>query len=598
MSAQDVSALQAEVARLHTEIRALKVGGDEITIADYLLKRLEQLGVKHMFGVPGDFNLAFLDYVEDFPTIDWVGNCNELNAAYAADGYARVNEHGVGVVTTTFGVGELSAINGIAGAFSEIVPVLHIAGVPSTDLQSKKALLHHTLGDGRFDAYRKAAEQFTISQANITNKTTAAAQIDRILTDLITSSRPVYLTLPTNMVTEKISSATLATPLSRLPPPNDLAIERFVLDEIATLAKAAQTDGEEDGIVILVDACAIRHGVREEVKELCEKTGFPVYAAPMGKTAVSESYERYGGIYIGNITHPDIKEKIENAKLILSVGALKSDFNTGNFTYSIPVSNTIELHSDHTNVQYASFPGIGMKQLLPKLTDLLSCYRSCALKIPVPPYQVVVPTEAGNEKITHDWFWPRVAKFFKPKDIIVSETGTSNFGLLDVPLPHQSVFVSQILWGSIGWATGSMLGAAIAGRDLGLGRVILFIGDGSIQLTVQEVSTMIRHGLKPIIFVLNNEGYTIERCIHGKNRKYNDIANWHWTGLLNFFGDDPSGKLSNSYTVRNKVELEKLLDDASFANTEKIQLVEVMMDKFDAPRALKVQTGISEVWED
>jgi pyruvate decarboxylase len=598
MSSQDVPSLQAKVSRLHAELQALKVGGEQITIADYLLKRLEQLGVKHMFGVPGDFNLAFLDYVEDFPTIDWVGNCNELNAAYAADGYARVNEHSIGAVTTTFGVGELSATNGIAGAFSEIVPVLHIAGVPSTDQQSKKTLLHHTLGDGRFDAYRKAAEQFTISQANITNKTTAAAQIDRILTDLITSARPVYLTLPTNMVAEKIPSASLATPLSRSPPPNDPAVENFVLEEIGKLAKAAQGDGEKNGIVILVDACAIRHGVREEVRELCEKTGFPVYAAPMGKTAISENYERYGGIYIGSITHPDIKEKIENAKLILSIGALKSDFNTGNFTYSIPVSNTIELHSDHTNVQYATFPAIGMKQLLPKLTKLLSSYRSCALNIPVPPYELVVPTEPGNEKITHNWFWPKVAKFFKPKDIIVSETGTSNFGLLDVPFPHQSVFVSQILWGSIGWATGSALGAAIAGRDLGLGRVILFIGDGSIQLTVQEISTMIRLGLKPIIFVLNNEGYTIERCIHGKNRKYNDIANWHWTGLLKFFGDDPSGKLSKSYTVHNKLELSNLLDDASFAGTEKIQLVEVMMDKFDAPRGLKVQTGINEAWEE
>jgi pyruvate decarboxylase len=202
-------------------------------------------------------------------------------------------------------------------------------------------LLHHTLGDGRyvnishqgrifvedwiwishdnenrFGAYRKAAEQFTFSQADITSKTTAAAQIDRILTDLITSvglpdyqqfvilnnfvaqARPVYLTLPTNMVTEKISSASLATPLSRSPPSNDPATEIFVLDEIAKLAQAAQGEGEQDGIVILVDACAIRHGVRDEVKELCVKTGFPVYAAPMGKTAVSESYERYGGVRV------------------------------------------------------------------------------------------------------------------------------------------------------------------------------------------------------------------------------------------------------------------------------------------------------------
>ena len=165
----------------------------------------------------------------------------------------------------------------------------------------------------RFDAYRKAAEQFTIAQADITSKATAAAQIDRVLTDLITyvciscalsnprltnlpQVRPVYLTMPTNMVDQKISSAPLSTHLSRRAQSNDPSVEKFVLDEIAKLAKAAQSESEKDGIVILVDACAIRHHARDEVKELCEKTGFPVYAAPMGKTAVSEEYERYGGV--------------------------------------------------------------------------------------------------------------------------------------------------------------------------------------------------------------------------------------------------------------------------------------------------------------
>jgi pyruvate decarboxylase len=597
MSSQNATSLQDQVNRLQSEVQALKRGGEQITISNYLLTRLEQLGVKHMFGVPGDFNLRFLDYVEDFPTINWVGNCNELNAAYAADGYARVNEHGIGALTTTFGVGELSAINGIAGAFSEMVPVLHITGVPSTDQQEHKALLHHTLGDGRFDAYYKATQQVTIAQAEIMSAATAAAEIDRILTDLITFVRPVYLAMPTNMVDQKIFSAPLSTPLSPRVPANEPAVEKFVIDEIAKLAKVAQTEGEKDGIIILVDACAIRHHVRDEVRDLCEKTGFPVYAAPMGKTAVSEEYERYGGIYIGSITAPEIKEKIENAKLILSVGSLKSDFNTGNFSYSIPVSNTVEFHSEYTQVQYATFPKIGMKNLLPKITNALSRYRSSAIKIPVPPYKVVVPQES-NETITHSWFWPRVGKFFKPKDIVVGETGTSNFGLLDTPMPDKSVFVSQILFGSIGWATGSTLGAAIAGRDLGLGRTILFTGDGSIQLTIQEISTMIRVGLKPIIFVINNAGYTIERCIHGESRKYNDIANWHWTSLLKFFGDDPSGELSNSYTVKSKAEVSALLDNPAFANAEKIQLVEVIMHKYDAPRALKVTTGFNESLED
>ncbi|KAJ7858459.1 pyruvate decarboxylase [Mycena leptocephala] len=587
MSSDAVSPLQGEVNRLRLQLQTLQANNasEPIEVGNYLLARLEQLKVTKMFGVPGDFNLGFLDLVEDHRTIDWVGNCNELNAAYAADGYARVKEHSVGVVLTTFGVGELSAINGIAGAFSEIVPVVHVVGVPSTTQQKAKALLHHTLGDGRYDAYIKAAENFTISQGIITDKDMAAATIDRVLTDCITKARPVYLTLPTNLVFEKISSERLKIPLSRTQPPNDPEIEEFVVGEILKLAASAQDD-----VVILVDACAIRHDAREEVNELIKKTGFPVYSAPMGKTAVSETYERYGGLYVGSITKPDVKEKVESAKLILSIGCIKSDFNTANFTYGIPTSRTVELHSDHIKVQHGVFPAIGMKQLLPRLTARLEPGSSAARKIPVPEFRAILPQE-DNEIITQAWLWPRVSEFFRPKDVIVAETGTSNFGILEVPLPEQAVYLSQILWGSIGWTVGSTLGAAFAAQEMGLNRTILFIGDGSLQLTVQELSSMLRHGLKPIIFVLNNEGYEIERCIHGRDRKYNDIANWNWTGLLSVLGD-ASLTLSQSYTVRTKSELSALLDTPSFAEAGKMQLVEVVMQKHDAPRSLTVQAEL------
>lgn len=583
--------LQAEVNRLQHELQTLKVQylneDDElITISEYILKRLEQLNVTSIFGVPGDFNMPFLDFIEDHPTIEWIGNCNELNAAYAADGYARVKEHSIGVVVTTFGVGELSAINGIAGAFSEMVPVLHIVGVPSTTQLKNKPMLHHTLGNGKFDVYTKAAEQVTIAQAMLMNKTQAAAEIDRILTECIVHARPVYLTIPMDLTTEKIPAKRLKVELSRTPPPNDPDVESYVLDEIMELVDDAKQD-----IIVLVDACAIRHDMRQEVNDLLVTTQFPVYATPMGKTAVSEEHERYGGIYIGSITHPSIKERVENANLILSIGALKSDFNTGMFTYRIPAKHTIELHSDHTLVRHAKFPGIGMKSLLPKLTKRLSKYQEDASRIHVPHYKLDVPKES-DDKISHAYFWPRVGKFFRKQDVIVAETGTSNFGMMDVPMPDKSVFVSQILYGSIGWATASTLGAALAARDKCLGRTILFTGDGSMELTVQEISTMTHHNLTPILFVLNNKGYNIERHLHGLNRKYNDIVDWKWTSLLTTLGD-LEGKMSKSYTVRSKSELNKLLDDQEFASAQKIQLVEVIMDKYDTPRALQASADLT-----
>ncbi|KAG6864822.1 hypothetical protein C0993_008500 [Termitomyces sp. T159_Od127] len=411
-----------------------------------------------------------------------------------------------------------------------MVPVLNLVGVPSTSQQNSKPMLHHTLGDGRYDAYTVAAQQFTYSQATLRNSNNAAAEIDRVLIDCITKARPVYLSLPTDLVSAKISTERLRTPLTRSPPPNNPQIESFVVDAIAKQFEEAQGDA-----VVLVDACVIRHGVKDELNEFLKKTKFPVYSTPMGKTAVDENFERYGGIYLGSISRPDVKERVESAKLVLSVGGLRSDFNTGNFSYKIPVKRTIELHSDHTKVQYAAFPGIGMKELIPKLTERLESYHVAASKLVVPRFTAPVPQEK-LQTISHNFFWPRVAEFFRPQDIIVTETGN--------------------------------------------------------QLTVQELSVMLRVGVKPIVFVLNNSGYTIERFIHGKTRKYNDISNWQWTSLLKVLGDADE-TLSNSYTVRTKTELSDLLDNSAFARADKMQVVEVIMDKLDAPRSLQLQAEAS-----
>ncbi|KAF8527454.1 pyruvate decarboxylase [Hysterangium stoloniferum] len=566
-----------------------KQQSSEITIGNYLLARLVQLGVKSMFGVPGDFNLGFLNLVEDHDEIDWVGNCNELNAAYAADGYARVaqavDKHSIGVLTTTFGVGELSAINGIAGAFSEHIPVLHIVGTPSTYQQKMKPLLHHTLGDGRFDAYTKAAEHFTSRQAILMDGWGAAVQIDKLLTECLVQARPVYLSLPTDLVNEKISSAPLEEPLSLIVPPNDPDGEHFVLEEIVKHVEAAGDD-----VAILVDVCAVRHNVVPEVREFAQSTGFPIFSAPMGKGIIPETLETFRGIYSGDSTWPEVLKQVESAKKIISVGALKTDFNSGGFTYRVPTSATIELHSDHTKIGYAVFPDIRMKYLLPKLTERLKSPANLQ-KLSASKWTLSIP-QVSNNTITHAWLWPRMSAFFRENDIVVAETGTASFGSFDIVMPLGGIYLAQILWGSIGWSVGSTLGAAMAAQERELGRVCLFIGDGSLQLTVQEISTMIRQGLKPIIFVIGNKGYTIERILGDRlDRQYNDIADWNFGALLSVLGATEGE--ARSYVARTKDEFSAILDDETFAKTDVIQLVEIIMDKYDAPAPLRRMVELS-----
>jgi pyruvate decarboxylase len=128
---------------------------------------------------------------------------------------------------------------------------------------------------------------------------------------------------------------------------------------------------------------------------------------------------------------------------------------------------------------HALYPGIGFKRLLPNLTTKLAGFKEAALKISVPPFVYPVPDEP-NDIISQAWLWPRVGQFFKPKDVVIAETGTAGFGIIDVPLPKEATLITQVLWGSIGYSVGALLGAACGARDRQLGRTILFVGDGSL----------------------------------------------------------------------------------------------------------------------
>ncbi|BFZ56303.1 hypothetical protein PYCC9005_003348 [Savitreella phatthalungensis] len=563
-----------------------------VTVANYLLTRLQQLGVAKVFGVPGDFNLAFLDEFDRVDGIEWLGNANELNGAYAADGYARV-KNGIAAMITTFGVGELSAMNGVAGSYSEHVGVVHIVGTPSTKAQSSGALLHHTLGNGDFTIFSQMASGVVHSKALLLPDGQAAREIDRVLRDCYITARPVYIGLPTDVAYSETDGTPLKTPIDLSIPQNDKETEDFVVKEVLDLLHKAERP------IILADACAIRHRVVDEVQELMNKTNIPGFSTPMGKSAIDETHARYGGVYIGDVTQPHIKKVVEDSDLVLSIGALKSDFNSGSFSYHISRASTIEFHSDRTQVKYAVYPDIGMKPLLRRLIDELDAGKlksSATSKAEAPSFENKMQEsneEFPEDTITHAWLWPTIGKkLLRKGDVVVTETGTSNFGILDTKFPSDVVAVSQVLWGSIGYSVGALLGAAVAAKEKGR-RSMLWVGDGSLQLTVQEISTMIRHGLTPIIFVINNDGYTIERLIHGMDAAYNDINNaWQYQNLLRFFGAAESNQ--RSYKVETRQQLDELLADETFQRAEVIQLVEVVMPKKDAPRALKVQAELTE----
>ncbi|KAF1844061.1 pyruvate decarboxylase [Cucurbitaria berberidis CBS 394.84] len=558
------------------DLRAQEIE-NPIDIAEYLFRRLKQVGVESIHGLPGDYNLVALDYIPKVG-LKWVGNCNELNAGYAADGYARVK--GIAALVTTFGVGELSAVNAIAGAYSEYVPIVHIVGYPSTISQKNGALLHHTLGNGDFTVFSRMSEEISCAVSMLNNQHEAATLIDNAIRECYLQSRPVYISLPSDMVQKKIDGNRLNTPLDLKYAPNDQEAEDYVVDVVLKYLQAAKNP------VILVDACAIRHRALKETHDLVKKSGIPTFVAPMGKGAVDETLPNYGGVYAGNGSNAGVRERVESSDLVISIGAIKSDFNTAGFTIRMSQMNTIDFHSYGVKVRYSEYPGVRMNGVLAKVTAKLG--RLNIEAGPQPSNKIPQQEVSSSEPtVTHAWFWPRLGQWLQKDDVIITETGTSNFGIWETRFPAGVNAISQVLWGSIGYATGSCQGAALAAKELDIKRTILFTGDGSFQLTAQEVSTMLRNKLNPIIFVICNNGYTIERLIHGMEDPYNDVPEWKYKELPRVFGAEEGSVLT--YRVSTKEEVENLFKDEEFSSgeTKKMRFVELVMPWDDAPAALK-----------
>ncbi|SCU92969.1 LADA_0G00628g1_1 [Lachancea dasiensis] len=554
----------------------------EITLGRYLFERLKQVDVNTIFGLPGDFNLRLLDEIYEVSGMRWAGNANELNAAYAADAYARIK--GMSCLITTFGVGELSALNGIAGSYAEHVGVLHVVGVPSISAQAKQLLLHHTLGNGDFTVFHRMSANISETTAMITDLATAPAEIDRCIRTTYIRQRPVYLGLPANVVDQMVPAKLLDTPIDLALKPNDPHAEEEVVSTVLEMIAGAKNP------VILADACASRHDVKAETKKLIDVTQFPSFVTPMGKGSIDEKHPRFGGVYVGTLSSPEVKEAVESADLVLSVGALLSDFNTGSFSYSYKTKNLVEFHSDHIKIRNATFPGVQMKFVLQKLLSTVANVCKDYKPVPVPALQAPNVAVDPSTPLKQQWLWTQVGEFLQEGDVVITETGTSAFGINQTHFPNNTYGISQVLWGSIGFTTGACLGAAFAAEELDKAkRVILFIGDGSLQLTVQEISTMIRWGLKPYLFVLNNNGYTIEKLIHGEFAQYNEIQGWKHLELLPTFGATDY----EAVRVATTGEWNKLAECPEFNKNSKIRMIEVMLPVMDAPESLVKQAQLT-----
>jgi indolepyruvate decarboxylase len=529
------------------------------TTVQYVLSRLRQLGVTDIFGVPGDFAFPLNDQICEDKDMRFIGSCNELNAAYAADGYARIK--GLAAINTTYGPGELGALSGIAGSYAEHLPVFHLTGQPSLATQQARAVVHHTLGNGEFDLFYQMTAPAVCARAIITPEN-CIAETERLIAAALRHRRPVYMAFPSDAANKPAIGR--MHPLAE--PQSDPASLEGAVSAIVNAVTQAKTACILPGIILA------RLGLRSEATAVVDASGLPFATMMMDKTVIDEAHSNYVGVYDGALANENVRAFVEDADCVLGIGALASDFNTGAFTAKLDRSKSINVMHHHTRVGNAVYENVEMKDALAALAKKLP--KRTDINGPK-PHDLGDPQGRGSDKITAEALYPRWSRFLRPNDILISETGTNVLGLGLARMPKGVIFHNQTLWGAIGWATPAAFGAALAAPDR---RTVLITGEGSHQLTAQEVSQFYRYGLKPIIFVLNNNGYLIERLLcKDPDIYYNDLAQWHYHLLPQALGCD------DWFTARvtNCGELDAALAKADSCGTG--AYIEVVTDKYVAP---------------
>lgn len=492
------------------------------TVAEYTLQRLAALGIDRVFGVPGDYAFSVNDAVEVVDGLDWVACANELNAAYAADGYARIR--GAAILSTTYGVGELSAINGVMGAKAHRLPVFHIVGMPSERIQHLKLITHHNLGDTRYDRYQDISSAACCVSAKLTPDN-CIDELERVIREALRQSMPAYIVISqVHGVMPVIGTPVKGQPLAKIKRQRSDPTELAAAVE-AILAKLAAATNP----VATITTLTARYGVADKAVKFVEQANLPLALSSYDKGVVDESLPQYVGLYsAGSSQPPAVRDIVEQADLILDIGGvLLTELNTALWSAVLDTDKAVCIRDNWVRSGTNVYIDVALDDLLDALTEKVTP----RTRPDAPAHRELEMTGAGTDPTSSASFYPRLQRRLKSGDTLVIETGTCMVHLNHMRLPAGVGAEGQGLWGSIGWGTPAALGVALAkmGEAETAGRTWLVTGDGAHQLTLNELAVMGRYGVTPVIVVLNNGLYGVEDVISERGHPYDDLApvNYH-----------------------------------------------------------------------
>lgn len=525
-----------------------------MTLAEFLMGRLETAGVRHVFGLPGDYVLDFYEKMWRNAKIDLVNTTDEAHAGFAADAYARLN--GVGCLCVTYNVGALKLANAIACAYAERSPVILISGSPGMKEREEGILLHHMVRS--FNCQKEIFEKITCASVVLDNPTTAAFKIDEALGEMNHYKQPIYIELPRDIANKPITydPYLLGTPKQHKSDPTNLA---EALEEVKVWMTKAQ-----DPVIMAGEELA-RFGLHNQMVKFAERNNIPVVATLLSKSVINERHRLFAGIYSGPSSNEFTRKLVDDSDCLLMFGAMLTDislnFMPARFKKRQVISSRVEglkiKNHNFSHVLFSDFCEAVFKMEFAKLSD-----RS----LPIAKDKSVFEPE--DKKITTPRLFEMIDSILDPDMCIVADIGDSLFGAGDLTVHESNHFLSPAFYTSMGFAIPGALGAKLAKPDV---RPIVIVGDGAFQMSHSELSTIVSRGLNPIVFVLNNQGFATERLL--RDGDYNNIRNWRYDKVTELIGGG----------IGFFVQTEQELQDAvrTSLDSKVLSVINVVVDKKD-----------------
>jgi pyruvate decarboxylase len=535
------------------------------TVGSYLAARLSQIGLKHHFAVAGDFNLVLLDQLLTNKNLEQVYCCNELNCGYSAEGYARAC--GVAAAIVTFSVGGLSAINAIAGAYAENLPVILVSGAPNTNDRATEHLIHHTLATHDWSYQLEIAKKLTCAAVAITSAADAPHQIDYAVRSALREKKPAYIEIACNIAAAPCAAPGPVSALIAEEPSDAATLE-------AAIAAAAKFLHDKQKPVLLIGSKLRAAGAEKQAVELADALGCAVTVMAAAKSFFPEDHPQFAGLYWGEISAPGAREIVDWADAVVCIGTIFNDYSTVGWTAMPSGGDVLTADQNRVYLDGYDFGRIHLRDFLAGLARKVQKREATAAEFKRIRAEPRPESRARPEaKLVRAEIVRQIQSLVTADTTVIAETGDSWFNGVALKLPGGARFEVEMQWGSIGWSVPATFGYAVGAPNR---RIIAMIGDGSFQLTAQEVAQMIRRKLPVIIFLINNHGYTIEVEIH--DGPYNNIKNWDYAGLIQAFNaEDGRGR---GIRVTNDGELAEAIKVA-LANHDGPTLIECIIDRDD-----------------